>query len=97
MLLLAVVLAVVWGVVWAAFLQWTTLGKFLALQRTWLTVVVGVGGDVLIMLLAMDFADWWRALAIIAASSVGIVGRSLWNELQEMQEVMDGYADAAIE
>lgn len=97
MLALAVVLAVVWGGIWAAVLQWTPLGRFLARKRTWVTVVVGVGVDVLILLLVMDFENWWRMLAVIGASSVGIIGRSLWNELSELQEVIDGYADAVIE
>jgi len=43
-------LALVWGGIWAAFLQWTRPGWFLANKRTWLTVVVGVGVDLGIIL-----------------------------------------------
>lgn len=44
-LALGLVLAVIWGGIWAVTLQYVPLGRFLAARRTWLTVVVGVGGD----------------------------------------------------
>ena len=97
MLWLGVVLAVIWGVLWAMFLQWTTLGRFLALKRTWVTVVIGVGVDLLIVLLVVDFETWGRILAIVVASSVGIIARSLWNEASELKEMVNGYADAISE
>lgn len=77
---LAVCLAVIWGGFWAAWLQWTRIGRWLAVRRTWLTVVIGVGMDGLIALLIVPTGPWLRICAIVAASSVGILARSWWNE-----------------
>jgi len=69
-------LALFWGILWAIFLQHTRAGKFLTEERTWLTVVVGVGVDG-----AISFGgDWWTCAAVLAFSSVGIIARSLLNE-----------------
>jgi len=65
-----------WGLIWAACLQWNRWGKFLVEERTWITVVIGVGID-----LAIAYPeDWWTVAAIIAASAIGIIARSLYNE-----------------
>lgn len=87
MTLLALSLAVVWGGVWAAFLQFTQMGRFLAVQRTWITVVVGVGGDLALMALCVPFEVWLRVAGIVALSGMGIITRSLINEWSEMQEL----------
>jgi hypothetical protein len=79
----ALLLAAVWGAVWALFLQATTLGRWLAMRRTWLTVVIGVGVDLLILLLVLDWASWATAAAVTAASSVGLIVRSIYNEHAE--------------
>lgn len=79
----AVYLAVIWGALWAAYLQWTRTGRWLAYQRTWITVVVGVGGDLLIALLCMERSEWRKIAGIVAASSIGIIFRSLWNEYRD--------------
>jgi hypothetical protein len=91
----AVVLGVIWGCVWAAALQWTPMGRFLAQRRTWITVVVGVGVDLLIVGLVVDVATWLTLCGIFAASSVGIIGRSWWNEWDEHRRLLEvyGYAD----
>lgn len=78
-----IVLAVVWGAVWATVLQCTAFGRWLALKRTWITVVIGVGVDGLIALLVAPVTVWWRVAAIVAASSIGIIARSWINELTE--------------
>ena len=67
-----------WGATWAAFLQFNRQGQFLAERRTWLTVVIGVGLD---MLIAYP-GDWFTVALVISVSSVGVIFRSLWNESQ---------------
>lgn len=80
---LALVLAIVWGVVWAMALQFTPWGRWLAVRRTWITVVVGVAGVGLIALLVVDIGAWLQLVAIMAASSLGVIIRSLINEFRE--------------
>jgi hypothetical protein len=92
MLFLALILASFWGVLWAIFIQCTTYGRYLALRRTWLTVVVGVGVDLLIMLFVVPLTVWLLVCAIIAASSVGIIARSLYNELRDEQAIEEFHA-----
>jgi Kef-type K+ transport system membrane component KefB len=82
-LLLALCLGAVWGAVWAVFLQRHTWGRWLAVRRTWLTVVVGVGVDLLLLLLVLDWHQWAQAAAIVAVSSIGVIVRSLLNEHRE--------------
>ena len=80
---LALVLGIVWGAVWALALQFTTWGRWLAVRRTWITVVVGVAGVGLIALLVVDIGAWLQLVAIMAASSLGVIARSLINEFRE--------------
>ncbi|MEM7347998.1 MAG: hypothetical protein AAF485_27510 [Chloroflexota bacterium] len=89
-----------WGFLWAAILQWTRKGKFLAEERTWLTVVIGIGVDLIIAYPA----NWWVIAGVIVCSSVGIIWRSLHNELHQPPKfnrnkmiwgVEDGIAQAA--
>lgn len=89
MLLFAVFLALIWGVLWALFLQLTRTGHYLAVRRTWLSVVVGVGVDLLIALLVVPFEVWLVVVAIVTASSVGIIGRSLYNEWADEKAIED--------
>lgn len=76
-------LAAFWGCVWAWALQATGWGRWLALRRTWITVVVGVGGDMAVLLLVLPWDLWLAVLGVLAASSVGIILRSLLNEWHE--------------
>lgn len=71
-------LALLWGIGWALMLQYHRLGRFLAAERTWITVVVGVGVDLLIGI----NADWFTICGIVVLSSLGIIARSLINESQ---------------
>lgn len=82
-------ISLLWGAIWAAFLQLNQFGRFLAQRRTWLTVVGGVGGDLIILLFAIPFQAWIRVFLVIALSSVGIIYRSLNNELGETLEEID--------
>ena len=77
---LTAILALIWGAIWALFLQLHPWGQWLAIKRTWLTVVIGVGIDMALLLLVLDIRTWSAVAAVIAASSVGIIGRSLYNE-----------------
>ena len=68
--------ALLWGVLWACAIQFSRLGKFLATERTWIVVVIGVGVDLLLGI----GAAWWVFWLITAFSSIGIIARSLINE-----------------
>lgn len=87
--------ALSWGALWALALQLTAIGRWIAIRRTWIAVVVGVGGDLIIALAAIPW-EYWRDLAIIVAcSAIPIVARSLINEHRETQEELDALADQA--
>jgi len=93
MTLFALFLALIWGVVWAVILQFTRMGQFLVHQRTWITVVIGVGGDLVIAAVCVPFDGWWRVAAIVVLSSVGIIARSLineWGDVQELKRQLNG-------
>ena len=97
-LVLCLILALIWGAFWAALLQFTAWGRFMAVRRAWLAVVIGVGVDLLILLALLPITVWLQACAIIAASAIGVIVRSLANEWQdhrELMEAVDGDADQA--
>jgi len=79
--------ALLWGILLACFLQYHSLGQFLARERTWLTVVIGVGVDLLIGI----GAAWWHIWLIIAVSSLGIIVRSLSNEHADPEPALNRY------
>jgi hypothetical protein len=95
MLPFALSLGLIWGAIWAAFLQWHRLGRFLAVKRTWITVVIGVGVDLLLVLLVVSLETWLYVVAVLAASSVPIVARSLYNEFAETLEILSALTDQA--
>jgi hypothetical protein len=74
------IIAVVWGAIWALCLQCTQWGRWLALHRTWLTVVVGVGVNLAILCFVLPRNLWLRVAEVFALSSIGIILRSLINE-----------------
>jgi hypothetical protein len=78
-----------WGIIWALVLQLTTWGQFLALKRTWLTVVIGLGVDLLILFPLLPLDRWLLVLAVIALSSIGIIARSLYNEYADHRAELD--------
>jgi len=80
---LEIFLALFWGLIWAAFLQFFRLGRFLADKRTWVAVVIGVGGDLAIAFFCVSWDAWSRVAGIVLASSAGIILRSLYNEQNE--------------
>lgn len=69
----------IWGATWAAFIQFNRQGQFLVRRRTWITVVIGIGIDLLIAYQA----DWNTTTLVIGMSAIGIIFRSLWNESQD--------------
>lgn len=85
-LIFRVSLAFLWGGGWAAFIQFNRYGKFLARERTWITVVVGIGIDLIIAFpWAGSHSDWYTVAGVIAASAVGIIIRSLHNEQKQAE------------
>jgi hypothetical protein len=84
-------LALIWGALWASFLQFTQMGRFLAQKRTWITVVVGIGVDLLLLLPIIPFRIWTKIFTLISLSSLAIIFRSLWNEFGEILEVIRGF------
>jgi uncharacterized membrane protein len=89
MLSFTLFLAILWGVILALILQRTAWGRFLALRRTWITVVIGVGVDLLILLAIIPFNAWIITCSIIAASSLGLIARSLINEHADERELLE--------
>ena len=79
-MVLVALLALIWGAIWALFLQLHPWGQWLAIKRTWITVAVGIGVDLALLLLVLDIHTWSTVTAIVAASSIGIIARSLYNE-----------------
>jgi H+/Cl- antiporter ClcA len=86
-MLLALCLGAGWGLVWALCLQ-TVPGRFLAARFTWLAVAIGIFVDLFIALLVISIETFLAVMAIIGASAVAIVGRSLFNELRDAQEMI---------
>jgi len=83
----ATYLAAIFGLIYAVLLQHTERGRALAARMTWLSVVIGVGGDLLISLLIVPFKSWQRVAGVFALSSLGIIARSLVNEIGDIVEV----------
>jgi hypothetical protein len=94
-LLLGCFWGALWGIGFAAFLQWVPIGQYIVERVTWLSVVIGVGVDLLIL---GPFIGWpvvMFASAVIGASSIGIVGRSLLNYQREhiqFEQMLDARA-----
>lgn len=84
---LAAVLGALWGLIWALALQ-TRPGRFIASRHTWLAVVIGVGGDLLVLLVALSLETWLAVSLVVAVSSAPIILRSLYNEWQDHIDLM---------
>ncbi len=77
--------AIAWGFVWALFIYKARSGIALRQDHTWVTVVIGVGADLL-----LSFpGDWWTVAAVIALSSFGIIGFAVFYPRQD--EPPSGY------
>lgn len=89
MLYLALFLATIWGFLWGAYMQFTRYGAYLAVRRTWITVVIGVGVDMLIMLLILPINYWVMFCAVMVLSSIGVIARSVYNEARDDKEAVE--------
>jgi len=89
MTVFVLVLAVIWGGVWALALEYVPFCRWIAVKRTWLSVVIGVGGDLALLAVVLDWDTWLLGVGVIAASSVGIIMRSLANEMREWHALME--------
>ena len=75
-------LGVIWGSSWAVFLHMTTVGRWLRLWRTWLTVVIGVGGCLAIVGARHSWRSAATALTIFAGAGAPIVTASILEEFK---------------
>lgn len=86
--ILAVIVAVIWGASLALFLQFNRYGRFMAVRLTWLTVVIGVGVDLVILLFVVPIVQWVAVAVVIAGSSLPIIARSIMNESHDTQNYL---------
>jgi len=82
----ALILAFIWGIGWARALQ-TFPGRFLAARLTWLSVVIGIGVDLAILLLIIPFETLVIVTAVIGLSAIPIIGRSILNEIRDQKDL----------
>lgn len=83
---LAGFLSIAWGGAWAAFLQFHKKGQWMAIRRTYWTVIIGVGVDILILLVVLPALYVGVVALVFALSSIGIIWRSWHNEYNEDAE-----------
>ncbi len=89
MKLISPFLALIWGLLWALVLEYVPLGRFLAARRSWLAVVIGIAGDLLLLRPVLSLSSWVRVAGVLAASSVGMILRGLAHEWRDHQEVLN--------
>jgi hypothetical protein len=80
-------LGAVWGVVWACFMQFTAIGWLVSTKQTWLGVVIGCGGNLIILAMFMPLDQWIMLGAVFAASAVPVAMRSLHNQNKEFEGI----------
>lgn len=83
------VIAAIWGISWATFLNHTYAGRFMAARLTWLTVVIGIGVDLVIALFIIPLDAWLRVAGIITASSIAVIARSLINQSADHRDLIE--------
>lgn len=86
----------VWGICVAAFIQFTELGRFISARLTWFIVALGIGGDLLLMLLLMDNEGrviWYQVVAVIGLSSIAVSTRGILELVAYNRSVMDASKD----
>lgn len=82
-LITAGLLALCWGFGLALFLQCHPDGRWLALRRTYVAVIIGVGVDLLILSILLPLSLLLQVILVISLSSLGLIYRSLHNERAE--------------
>jgi Kef-type K+ transport system membrane component KefB len=85
-LLLTLAIEMIWGIVWATLLSRTKLGRYLAIEQTWITVVVGVGVTGLIGALVLDWQTVLTCTLLFVASSIGIIASALHQKADQWYE-----------
>lgn len=91
--LFGIILAAFWGAIWALLLQRTAVGRYVAARLIWLSVVIGVGGDLLILLIVLPLSQWLYVCAVIGVSSIGVIVRSIYNEAHDAAELIRAVRD----
>ena len=89
MLSFVLVLALAWGVMFALILHYVPIGRFMVRRYTWLTLVIGIGVDMFLISLMLPLAEWLVVVGIITASSMGMIGRSLAVDSDEMKTLLE--------
>jgi hypothetical protein len=89
MLPFVLLLGLVWGVVWACVLQCTSPGRFIAARRSWIAVIIGIGGDLGLLFLCLGADVVLIVFGVIAMSGIPIVARSLYNEYQDEHAITE--------
>ena len=85
-LLLTLMLEMAWGGLWAAALSRTRIGRYLTIEQTWITVVVGVGITGLIGALVLDWQTILTCTLLFIASSIGIIASALHQKADQWYE-----------
>lgn len=76
-----------WGILFACFIQFHRMGQFVARERTWISVIICVGVDLLLGI----GGTWWEVWLIIALSSLGAIVRALISERREFEPALNRY------
>lgn len=79
-------LGAVLGGGWALFMQRTRVGWFISTRQTWLAVVLGCAGNLLILAVYLPMEQWLMLGAVFAGSAVPVAVRSLHNQNKEIEE-----------
>lgn len=90
--------AFAWGVCVACFMEFTAIGKFIAERLTWFIVALGVGGDLLLLLLLMDANGrvlWWQLVATISLSSIAVSARGILELVAYFKGLMEDAKNTA--
>lgn len=98
MLAFVLLAAACWGVAVACFLEYTELGRFIAVRLTWLSVVIGFGGDFLLAIFLLDDQGriiWWQFVALVGVSSIAVITRGLLELVAYNRTMMDVAKDTA--
>lgn len=100
MLGLVLLVAFVWGLSIACFAQFTGIGRYICMHRSWIAyVAAGIGNMLLLLLLTTNrLVAWDHVAAIFLVSSVPIICRGIWQEYEyirnQVQEQNEHAKDA---
>lgn len=83
-------LALLWGLLYSLFLWHTRPGRWLRLRETWVSVVVGVGGNLAALGLVLDVMTMLVVAGAFGLSGACVVAHSLFaSEYREHVEMME--------